>query len=72
MTARRRKAADRTDAALDATAAAPHTPLTPATVTRTPADRDLGEPGRNAEARRDESLEESYPASDPPSSSVIE
>ncbi len=72
MSPRRAKGADRADAPLDANATEPHPPVTQAAVPRNPADRDLGEPGRNAEARRDESLEESYPASDPPSSSVIE
>ena len=30
-----------------------------------PADTDLGEPGRNTEARLDEALQESFPSSDP-------
>ncbi|HUR95692.1 MAG TPA: hypothetical protein VMY76_14000 [Gemmatimonadales bacterium] len=40
-------------------------PTTQSTVPRTPADRDLGTPGRNLDQRLDEAIEESFPASDP-------
>jgi hypothetical protein len=40
-------------------------PVTQAIVPTTPADVDLGEPGRNQEARLDEAVMETFPASDP-------
>ena len=40
-------------------------PVTQATVPFTPADRPLNPPGRNADQRLDEAVEESFPASDP-------
>jgi len=44
--------------------------MTPATVPVQSADRPLGEPGRNAQERLDEALDESFPASDPPSTKI--
>lgn len=63
---------DRPPRSTHAPAAKPHPPMTQATVPTNPADHDLGTPGQNQEARLDESLEETFPASDPPSSQVIE
>jgi hypothetical protein len=40
-------------------------PVTPSEPAPQPADRDLGEPGRNEEERLDEALEETMPGSDP-------
>ncbi len=40
-------------------------PVTQAVVPVSPADSDLGEPGRNTEQRLDEALQETFPASDP-------
>jgi hypothetical protein len=44
--------------------------MTPATVPRHSADRPLGRPGRNDQERLDEALDESFPASDPPSTRI--
>jgi hypothetical protein len=40
-------------------------PVTQAVVSVNPGDLDLGVPGRNAELRLDEALQETFPASDP-------
>jgi hypothetical protein len=40
-------------------------PVTQAIVPLNPADLDLGMPGRNAERRLEEALQETFPASDP-------
>lgn len=39
--------------------------VTPSEPAPQPADRDLGEPGRNEDERLDEALEETMPGSDP-------
>ena len=40
-------------------------PVTPAIMPLNPADLDLGTPGQNTEARLEEALQETFPASDP-------
>jgi hypothetical protein len=40
-------------------------PITQSTITTAPADMDLGAPGHNLEARLDEGIHETFPASDP-------
>jgi hypothetical protein len=42
-----------------------HAPVTPSLPAPQPADKDLGQPGRNEEERLDEALEETMPGSDP-------
>jgi hypothetical protein len=46
--------------------------MTPATTPVNPADKPISPPGRNQEERLDEALEESFPASDPPSIQIEE
>lgn len=46
-------------------AATPRWPITQSIVPTSPADIDLGVPGRNADQRLDEALQETFPASDP-------
>lgn len=52
-------------AALESGAAPVRGPVTQAVVPVSPADSDLGEPGRNLEQRLDEAIQETFPASDP-------
>lgn len=47
-----------------------HPPVTQAVVTVNPADAPIGPPGRNAEDRLDEALQETFPASDPISTRI--
>jgi hypothetical protein len=47
-----------------------HPPVTQAVVPVNPADAPIGPPGENVEDRLDEAIQETFPASDPISTSI--